>query len=435
MNFSKTLLAVGVGAALLAPNFAVAATSQQMLNQALMNSFTSKNNLFSGTFSYATTKTPLRKSEYLTKQATDVSGSFSHRFETASSTNLEFSAVIDKGSYLNTDGKTESLPSGQKLGLTVRGVNSQYYFRLDHVLPLLQSYLGSDSTLTGEEQVFADKLDDWQHLDFTSQEAASEVGITVKQSPASLQAELTAIMTEAKLKRIDPIQVLSSQKDPKLANTLRMRVRVNPAFINLVEQREIKAAKTDKYAITNIRSRYTELRKNLQSVQFVALVNTSVANQPKLSRVEMGASLTETVKGCDYVKKYDRRGQEIDSVYTCNLNTYRQVTKTTFGVNISKNDAYRVEPVTEFVSFKETLNGLLNAFLGGSASSSIMNNNSMEAVIDTDGDGISDTQEPEFGTDPLKADTDGDGYPDGEEIRNNYNPLGTGSCANALCRI
>ncbi len=46
--------------------------------------------------------------------------------------------------------------------------------------------------------------------------------------------------------------------------------------------------------------------------------------------------------------------------------------------------------------------------------------------IDTDGDGLSDQAEADYGTDPRRADTDGDGYRDKEEIENGYNPAGPG---------
>jgi hypothetical protein len=78
------------------------------------------------------------------------------------------------------------------------------------------------------------------------------------------------------------------------------------------------------------------------------------------------------------------------------------------------------------------------------------------ADVDTDGDGLSDRRETELGTDPnnpdtdgdgltdgqevltyrtnpLVKDTDGDGYDDGSEVKNGYNPLGSGKCANAEC--
>ncbi len=47
--------------------------------------------------------------------------------------------------------------------------------------------------------------------------------------------------------------------------------------------------------------------------------------------------------------------------------------------------------------------------------------------IDSDDDGIFDREEVEvYGTNPLDKDSDGDGYLDGEEIKNGYNPLGSG---------
>ena len=46
---------------------------------------------------------------------------------------------------------------------------------------------------------------------------------------------------------------------------------------------------------------------------------------------------------------------------------------------------------------------------------------------DTDGDGLSDYEEVMIHkTDPLNPDTDGDGYTDGEEVNSGHNPLGEG---------
>ena len=42
---------------------------------------------------------------------------------------------------------------------------------------------------------------------------------------------------------------------------------------------------------------------------------------------------------------------------------------------------------------------------------------------DSDGDGLSDEEEAEIGTDPNNPDTDGDGFSDGEEVRKGTDPL------------
>lgn len=45
-------------------------------------------------------------------------------------------------------------------------------------------------------------------------------------------------------------------------------------------------------------------------------------------------------------------------------------------------------------------------------------------IADTDGDGLSDGDEVNvYGTDPNTADSDGDGYEDGEEVESNTDPL------------
>jgi hypothetical protein len=43
--------------------------------------------------------------------------------------------------------------------------------------------------------------------------------------------------------------------------------------------------------------------------------------------------------------------------------------------------------------------------------------------LDSDQDGLTNSEENSYGTDPYKADTDGDGYSDGIEVRSGYNPL------------
>jgi len=46
--------------------------------------------------------------------------------------------------------------------------------------------------------------------------------------------------------------------------------------------------------------------------------------------------------------------------------------------------------------------------------------------LDTDGDGLTNDQEVDYGTDPKNPDSDGDGFKDGEEVKNGYNPYGPG---------
>jgi len=50
-------------------------------------------------------------------------------------------------------------------------------------------------------------------------------------------------------------------------------------------------------------------------------------------------------------------------------------------------------------------------------------NSTQNIFLDSDQDGLSDTEEKTYGTDPLKADTDGDSYSDGVEVKGGYDPL------------
>lgn len=50
---------------------------------------------------------------------------------------------------------------------------------------------------------------------------------------------------------------------------------------------------------------------------------------------------------------------------------------------------------------------------------------------DTDDDGLTDRQEVRiYNTNPKRSDTDGDGFSDGEEVRSFYNPNGSGRLLN-----
>ncbi len=51
----------------------------------------------------------------------------------------------------------------------------------------------------------------------------------------------------------------------------------------------------------------------------------------------------------------------------------------------------------------------------------------LNGTADADGDGLSNTDELQRGTNPLNRDTDGDGFNDGDEVQHNSNPLDANS--------
>ncbi|MEW6407353.1 MAG: hypothetical protein AB1465_01550 [Patescibacteria group bacterium] len=50
----------------------------------------------------------------------------------------------------------------------------------------------------------------------------------------------------------------------------------------------------------------------------------------------------------------------------------------------------------------------------------------VDALSDPDEDGLNNLEEYQYQTDPQNSDTDGDGYKDGEEVEHGYNPAGSG---------
>ena len=65
--------------------------------------------------------------------------------------------------------------------------------------------------------------------------------------------------------------------------------------------------------------------------------------------------------------------------------------------------------------YNDPLNWRASAVAGGTPGAGLL--------LDSDGDGLSDTDESLAGTDPLRPDTDGDGSPDGSEIAAGTDPL------------
>ncbi|MFH1188071.1 MAG: hypothetical protein V1688_04425, partial [bacterium] len=50
----------------------------------------------------------------------------------------------------------------------------------------------------------------------------------------------------------------------------------------------------------------------------------------------------------------------------------------------------------------------------------------VDGILDSDNDGLTNSQEKIYKTDPNNPDTDKDGYSDGDEVKDGFNPLGEG---------
>lgn len=142
------------------------------------------------------------------------------------------------------------------------------------------------------------------------------------------------------------------------------------------------------------------------------------------------------------------------NVNTETTNTVSNQTSNTVVNRTSNTNTSNLNTGTEFTTNTNTSNANQATNTSNTNTSTNQSNQNSSAQntnsnVDTDRDGITDTQEAALGTDPtlsdsdgddlgdfkevyiyntdpLNPDSDGDGYLDGEEVNNGYSPLGSG---------
>lgn len=93
----------------------------------------------------------------------------------------------------------------------------------------------------------------------------------------------------------------------------------------------------------------------------------------------------------------------------------------TYNTIVSGSIKYHLQAIEEYVIESPKNIQVINSF-----SDLYAKNTMVDALLDSDNDGLSDQEEVLYGTDPQNPDSDGDGYNDGQEVSNGYNPLGEG---------
>jgi hypothetical protein len=129
------------------------------------------------------------------------------------------------------------------------------------------------------------------------------------------------------------------------------------------------------------------------------------------------------------VKIINKKPSEIDNnpVIVTENRTEDNMPTETADVGIATGTKENV-PIVDDI--REDLAGTTTVISEIAATSSPIATTTAEIVIitavDTDGDGLYDSEEKIFGTKSDMRDTDEDGYDDGAEIKNGFNPAGTG---------
>lgn len=101
-------------------------------------------------------------------------------------------------------------------------------------------------------------------------------------------------------------------------------------------------------------------------------------------------------------------------------------TSATLGLTVASNAAGK------FALVATNGFGSSTAFVSSANAFSVAGANA--ALVDSDGDGLSDAQEIIIGTDPFNPDTDGDGFSDGVEVASGSDPLNP-LCTPLNCRV
>jgi hypothetical protein len=131
-----------------------------------------------------------------------------------------------------------------------------------------------------------------------------------------------SITTQSAIRKLPIFRVISVEKRMKNAageDITRLRVRINPALINAVQQAEIKALPRDSYYredLAALNKRYVELRRNLSKL-FMA-VNLNITKN-RVERMEIGGTIEEPTESCNYDTRLKRNVCKVSSVRTFKL--------------------------------------------------------------------------------------------------------------------
>lgn len=372
--FVRSLVGVG-GLGLMLPLTASAATTQQLLNQALKAQMESKrpmvmdgrmtlngqSNLTKGNIDNGHGSASLR---IMSRALAPVAGQKNPDSE--GQLLLEKLSVYDPKSTELQDGRLEITTP---VGLEWKMVDDALYFRAKDVPMEWTNELPED---------LRQYVNQWLKLAIPKELMAAEPTSNGLVAPAMdpkdlLQATLGKELSDAEVlkKKLQTMSVfLVTRTEKKMVvdgkNILRLRVVLNPALITLLQNEELKGAREypisyRREEVARINKKYTEIRTTLRKFSFAMELNTT---DNLVSRMELGAKFTEPVQDC-----------------TWNVRTQKDVCKTTGrttfdlagGFNFSFRDQQpAVEPPAASVDLMQLFTEYITKSLGTPSSEDLI---------------------------------------------------------------
>ncbi len=340
------------------PLQAHAATMQQQLQQAIRTLITNPGqNAAQGTLEIRVQKTPLRRGVTASTQTGLLE--FSAERETDGDRNVQGWVQLKKATNKTaTSDQTFAFSPAPRVDFRSISGNA-LFLRFGNIAPLLSALEGPISA------DLVAPFERWIKADASASTSLMSLPV-VPADEDDLFTRLERIrrgVLLAETKKIPTWQIISNRPLRTGSPLRHMKVRLNPAFVNLLEQEALKLDGRDQAKRRETRTMFQEWRAELAKIQFAVVLDAQNPAKPTITRLEFFARDTATEKGCDYTH-FQRNGEPVLSSYRCALNMERVVTEIRGGVNLAQAPLVRVEPVADATPIEQLVSQIFDLFLG-----------------------------------------------------------------------